>query len=633
MRNLLAFVVAFFASSLVALAQTAPLHSAARGLDSDWGVFAWGGLKAGEAGAAGERVLRIEVTEQAQPWAGFVLGPGWNQPPSAMLPLTPADVTSGALLLEVNGGTDRAGATRGGQRIQFLVNLADASGTELKGTAGYLGLDAVASEGAIDNDSATWQKVRIPLARVAGAVAPKVAGVKKLSVQVQGGSAADAGFLVRNIRLESAAEAPPAPPVAAVAAELQKLRLKLGTQDPGWSHRVGERVRFNLVFSAESPVTETIQVRYRVGPERFEGPAKTIEVPPEGVEIDGGALDQPGFLRLIATAQVGGKEIKAVATAAVSAEKIQPTQTEPADFDAFWKATRAELAKIPMDPVLVPKPELSGPEFDAYELSLANYDPLGKKPRFYGILCVPKGAGPFPAILQTPGAGVRGYKGEIWVPRAQFITLEVGIHGIPVTEPAKFYQEQAAGPLRDYQVRNLHDRDTFYYRRVYAGVLRSLEFLMSHPKWDGKNLVTRGGSQGGQLAIVGAALEPRVTAVAAAFPAWCDVTGHLHGRAGGWPLLFTGKPPEDEAGQARRAAQVATTAYYDTVNFARRLRVPAYFAWGYNDDVCPPTSFYAMLSVVTAPKEVHVYKDAFHNLPGEGWGGYTNWTVAKARGK
>jgi cephalosporin-C deacetylase-like acetyl esterase len=452
---------------------------------------------------------------------------------------------------------------------------------------------------------------------------------------VVGGGAPKAGFLVRNIRLESAGAAPavPAAPVAAAAAQLQKLKLNVTTSSEDWNHVAGQPLKFRISFSAEAPVTDSISVRYRLGPEKFEGAAKTVLVPPGGVEIDAGVPSRAGFVRLIATAQVGEKELKGTATAAVSADQIRPTQTEPADFDAFWAATRAELKKIPMDPVLTPKPELSGPNFDAYELSLANYDPLGEKPRFYGVLCVPKGAGPFPAILQTPGAGVRGYKGEIWVPRDQFITLEVGIHGIPVTEPGKFYNEQASGPLKDYQTRNLADRDTFYYRRVYAGVMRSLEYLASHPKWDGKNLVTRGGSQGGQLAIVGAALDSRVTAVAAAFPAWCDVTGYLEGRAGGWPGLFTGQAPTDEAAKARRAAQVATTGYYDTVNFARRLKVPAYFAWGYNDDVCPPTSFYAMLSVVTAPKEVKVWKDAFHNLPGEGWGAYTNWTVTKARGK
>ena len=112
--------------------------------------------------------------------------------------------------------------------------------------------------------------------------------------------------------------------------------------------------------------------------------------------------------------------------------------------------------------------------------------------------------------------------------------------------------------------------------------------LTSLPKWDGKNLLVLGGSQGGQLTIVTTALDPRVTALAASYPAYSDVTGYLRGRTGGWPGLFRagadGKP-----GDAPIEAKLVTTTYYDTVNFARRLKVPGFCYRGYNDETCPPT--------------------------------------------
>lgn len=33
-------------------------------------------------------------------------------------------------------------------------------------------------------------------------------------------------------------------------------------------------------------------------------------------------------------------------------------------------------------------------------------------------------------------------------------------------------------------------------------------------------------------------------------------------------------------------------AYYDVVNFARRIKVPTYITWGYNDNICPPMASY-----------------------------------------
>jgi cephalosporin-C deacetylase-like acetyl esterase len=50
-------------------------------------------------------------------------------------------------------------------------------------------------------------------------------------------------------------------------------------------------------------------------------------------------------------------------------------------------------------------------------------------------------------------------------------------------------------------------------------------------------------------------------------------------------------------------AKVETLAYYDVVNFARRIQCPVYMTWGYNDNVCPPTTSYIVWNLITAPKE------------------------------
>jgi len=155
--------------------------------------------------------------------------------------------------------------------------------------------------------------------------------------------------------------------------------------------------------------------------------------------------------------------------------------------------------------------------------------------RFYGILAVPKAEGRFPALMNPPGAGARPYRGLVDVAERGYITLQVGIHGIPVDLPAEVYEGLLAGAFgsgRGYTAFNLDDRDRYYYRRVYLGCLRANDFLVSHPKWDGKNLIVTGGSQGGALTIVTAGLDPRVTALASLLPALSDLAGYLKGRAG-----------------------------------------------------------------------------------------------------
>lgn len=46
-----------------------------------------------------------------------------------------------------------------------------------------------------------------------------------------------------------------------------------------------------------------------------------------------------------------------------------------------------------------------------------------------------------------------------------------------------------------------------------------------------------------------------------------------------------------------------TMAYYDVVNFARKVKAPTYLTWGYNDNTCSPTTSYAVWNTLKCEKE------------------------------
>jgi cephalosporin-C deacetylase len=48
------------------------------------------------------------------------------------------------------------------------------------------------------------------------------------------------------------------------------------------------------------------------------------------------------------------------------------------------------------------------------------------------------------------------------------------------------------------------------------------------------------------------------------------------------------------------------------VNFARNIKVPGYYAFGYNDMVCPPTSVYSALNSINATKNINISEDTGH---------------------
>lgn len=238
---------------------------------------------------------------------------------------------------------------------------------------------------------------------------------------------------------------------------------------------------------------------------------------------------------------------------------------------------------------------------------------------------MPNKPGNYPALLKVPGAGVRAYNGDIGLAEKGIITLEIGIHGIPVTMDPNVYTSLGSGALSNYQNFNLDDRDRFYYKRVYLNCVRANDFLVSLPQYDGKNLGVTGGSQGGALTVITAALDDRVTCMAAMFPALCDLTATLQNRAGGWPQYFE----KWTADFNNKADKIKTCGYYDVVNFAKQLKVPGIFTWGFNDEVCPPTSMFAAYNSITSPKTLSPFLDTGHWAYGEQFELLNKWLTEK----
>jgi cephalosporin-C deacetylase-like acetyl esterase len=336
-------------------------------------------------------------------------------------------------------------------------------------------------------------------------------------------------------------------------------------------------------------------------------------------------MKEAGFLRCIVTVEVDGKSYRGLATAGFSPETIKPTTDDPADFDAFWAEGKKDLAKIPLDAKLTLLPEYSTPAVNVYHVNLQNVGGDGRGvSRLYGILCEPKAEGKFPAVLGVPGAGVRPYRGMIALAEKGIITFQIGIHGIPVILDQAVYDSLARGGLAGYMFNNLDNRDRYYYRRVYLGCVRANDFLTSLPKWNGQDLAVTGGSQGGALSIVTTALDPRVKGLAASYPALSDMTGYLNNRAGGWPHMFRASSQGSQgsgggAGWHRSKEKVETSKYYDVVNFARRVKVPGIYTWGFNDETCPPTSMYSAYNVIPGKKELLLALELGHaTIPEQG---------------
>ena len=386
---------------------------------------------------------------------------------------------------------------------------------------------------------------------------------------------------------------------------IQVVNILVAPQHADWKYKMNEEILFSVSVLKEGNPIKDITIKYEIGMEKMP-PIKTgsLVLKNGQQQISGGKVAMPGFLRCTITVEVDSTLYRNIATAAIEPEKIESTTKMPNDFLDFWNGARNESAKNPLDTKMTLIPTKCTEKVNVYEVSIRNGNADN---RIFGIVSIPKKPGKHPAVLEVPGAGVRSYGGDIETAEAGIISFEIGINGIPVTMDNSVYANIFAGPLSEYWYSNLDDRDRYYYKRVYLGCIKANDFIFSLPQFDGETLAVSGGSQGGALSIITAALDTRVKYLYSFYPALCDLTGYLNGRAGGWPHIFASYNAFNN-----KKDKIETSKYYDVVNFARLLKIPGVYSFGYNDEVCPPTSMFAAYNTITAPKELFIYENTGH---------------------
>jgi cephalosporin-C deacetylase len=400
------------------------------------------------------------------------------------------------------------------------------------------------------------------------------------------------------------------------------VKVIVGCDHKDWTYKTGETAKFSVQVLKYGNLLENVAIDYESGPEALPDQKKEGVILKNGKTEFTGTMKTPGFYRVRVWAVVDGKRYEGLATAGFDPEKIEPTVKDPADFDSFWSSAIAEARKTDLDPKLTLMPERCTSTANVFQISFQN-EVRGS--RIYGILAVPNKPGKYPAILKVPGAGIRPYAGDSKTAGLGFITLEIGIHGIPVNLDPQVYDNLMSGALSGYWSVKMNDRNTHYYKRVFLGCVKAVDFIFTLPEFNGMDLAVTGGSQGGALTIITAGLDKRIKYMAGLYPAMCDHTGYLHGRAGGWPHYFRDNAP--------KPGEIETLAYYDVVNFARRITIPGYLTWGYNDLTCPPTSMYSAYNVITAPKELHLYLETGHWTFPEETEALNEWLMKQLQGK
>lgn len=370
-----------------------------------------------------------------------------------------------------------------------------------------------------------------------------------------------------------------------------------------WLYQAGENAKVEVSF-CKYGIPRDGELKYSIGNDMLQ-PDKhgSVKLKNGRAVINMGTKKTPGFRDMKLSVSLDGKTYEHHIKVGFSVDKIKPYTQEPQDFRSFWQKNVEELKQVPMSYTKELYKDYCTDKIDCYLVKL-QIDKMGHS--MYGFLFYPKNAQPgkHPVVLCPPGAGIKTIKDPMrnkYYAENGFVRFEVEIHGLdPRISSETFGEISRAFNDRNggYLANGLENKDIYYMKHVYVGLVRCIDFLTSLPEWDGKNVAVQGGSQGGALAIIAAGLDSRVTQCVANHPALSDMAGYAaKGGTGGYPHFC--RQPQILSNKDC----LNTLAYFDVVNFARYVKAPTYLTWGYNDVTCPPTTSYAVWNTLKCTKE------------------------------
>lgn len=278
-------------------------------------------------------------------------------------------------------------------------------------------------------------------------------------------------------------------------------------------------------------------------------------------------------------------------------EKINSPIDAKADFKEFWDKSLKELKKVKPNYKLTLVPEASKLDYDMYLVEMRSFG----NELIRGYYSKPKKEGKHPVIVEYMGYGSTPYfPNQMWDGFAYFV---LSIRGQALNQPTNKYDTWI-----NY---GLDNKDNYYYRGAFLDVIRALDFVTSRPEIDSERIAVRGGSQGGALSFVAAALDKRVKVAAPHVPFLSDFPDYF--KICSWPKndfdTYMKNHPESKWEDI-----YDLLTYFDIKNLAQWIECPLIMAIGVQDNVCPPHINFSAYNQVKSEKTWMAFPELGHSV-------------------
>lgn len=285
---------------------------------------------------------------------------------------------------------------------------------------------------------------------------------------------------------------------------------------------------------------------------------------------------------------------------------------KPSDFDEFWDKSIAEMKAIDPQVELIPA-SFKTDVADCYDM----YFNGTKDSRVYAKFLKPKNIeGKIPAVLMF-----HGYSGKSdeWSALLSYAASGFAVAFLDCRGQAGKSEDGGkvvGNTLAGFVTKGLlGEPEDMYFRNTFLDTAMLARIVMDMDFVDETRVAACGGSQGGALTIACAALEPRIKLAAPQYPFLSDYkrTWEMDLDKDAYVDLrtfFRQKDPRHE-----REDEFFTKLGYTDIQFlASRIKAEVLMFTGLLDNICPPSTQFAMFNKITSEKNVVIYPDFGHEV-------------------
>jgi cephalosporin-C deacetylase len=287
--------------------------------------------------------------------------------------------------------------------------------------------------------------------------------------------------------------------------------------------------------------------------------------------------------------------------------QLYPPLTAREDLHSYWEQTLESFAHKPLNDTREQAP-CPQPYIAAYRVTYEGFD----ETKVHGWYLLPKFVPQtnLPCVIIYPG-----YSGGSEYPEnySQWLLMGIAVFAVDVRGQGGEtgnQLEQSFGMVKGWMTQGILDKDSCYYKAITIDSLKAVDWVSDQPEIDSARIAVVGGSQGGGLVLITAALSDKPALAIASIPNMCQMDQGM--------LMSTGSLTEAAAFVAMfpdRLDQVLETlSYYDILNLADRIKIPVMMSVGLKDTVCLPETIYAAYNRIQSSKEIHPYPFSGHEV-------------------